>query len=76
MKDDLRAELDHDDHERVRVPLKPRRKPRGKNWLAWQIALGIVVGGCTLWILDVAANYILAKVLMGQLQLMLPGVGR
>lgn len=77
MKDDLRAEPDLDldlDDDRVYRPAP--RKTRSANWLAWQIALGIIVGGCVLWTLDLAASLVASKFMLGQLQIGVPGFSR
>ncbi|WP_213879290.1 hypothetical protein [Pseudomonas sp. dw_358] len=83
MKDNLRADLDHEldldlDDERGYQPTQRGawRKPRSANWLAWQIALGIVVGGSVLWIVGATASYVAAKFMLGQLQIGVPGLNR
>lgn len=63
----MRAERDEDD-------LRPLRTSRAKpeRRLAYEIALGIVIGGVTLWLLNAAAVWLTARLLLGQLQLHLP----
>lgn len=75
MKDnDLRADTDdQDDFDTYRAG--PRQKPRGPNWLAHQVALGIVMGGCVLWVLQAIANFIQAKMILHQMQVILPSLG-
>jgi hypothetical protein len=79
--DDLRIgtddlDLDHlDDFDAPRRGV-PKQKPRGKNWLAYQIALGIILGGCALWLMGAVASFVAAKVLLGQLQVTFPGFGK
>lgn len=79
MKDTLRADLDLDldlDDDRVYPPAArgAYRKPRSANWLAWQIALGIVVGGSILWVLGATVSFVVAKFMLGQLQIGVPGL--
>jgi hypothetical protein len=66
--------LGRDDFDR-----QPRRlsgKPRSVNWLAYQIALGIILGGCTLWVLGAVAEFVVAKFVLSQIQVSFPGFGR
>ncbi|WPO97704.1 hypothetical protein SFA35_13635 [Pseudomonas sp. HR96] len=81
MKDQLRAEPDRDldlDHLDLHDDrgLRPglRHKPRSANWLAWQIALGIVVGGSALWVLGALVSLVTAKLMLGDLQISVPGL--
>ncbi|WP_407316135.1 hypothetical protein [Pseudomonas sp. nanlin1] len=70
MNDDLRAEPDLDQP----AVFKPRRKPRSKNWLAYQIALGIILGGSVLWTLATLISFAAARLLLGQWQVTVPGL--
>ncbi|MGZ0701765.1 hypothetical protein [Pseudomonas sp. L5B5] len=60
--DDLRAE--RDDPE----PYLPHSQKRGKN-LVLQIALGVFLGGLALWLVQLAATSLLAKLMLGSLTL-------
>jgi hypothetical protein len=61
----MRAERDEDD---IRLP---RAKPQRR--LAYEIALGILLGGVGLWLLQALTGLIAAKLLLQQIQLHLPG---
>jgi hypothetical protein len=61
----MRAERDEDDIRPQRA--KPQRR------LAYEIALGILLGGVGLWLLQLLAGLIAAKLMLGQIQLHLPG---
>lgn len=82
MKDQLRADPDRDldiDHAldlRDDRDYRPsaRQKPRSANWLAWQIALGIVIGGSALWVLGALVSLVSARLMLGTLQISVPGL--
>ncbi len=61
----MRAERDEDD---IRAP---RAKPQRR--LAYEIALGIILGGSGLWLLQVLTSLIAAKFMLQQIQMHLPG---
>lgn len=61
----MRAERDEDD---IRPP---RAKPQRR--LAYEIALGIILGGAGLWLLLMLIWLIAAKFMLQQLQFQLPG---
>lgn len=72
MKDDeLKPDLDDLDTF-VRRP----QASRSKNWLAYQIALGIIIGGSVLACLDAITSFVAAKLLMHQVQVQLPFLSR
>jgi len=67
----MRAERDEDD-------LRPLRTQRGtqhktERRLAYEIALGIIFGGVGLWLLNAGAVWLMAKFMLQNLQLQLPG---
>jgi hypothetical protein len=62
----MRAERDED---QLRLP---RNKPTQRR-LAYEIALGIILGGAGLWLLHALTGLIAAKLLLQQIQLHLPG---
>lgn len=49
---------------------------RSKNWLAYQIALGIIIGGSALACLDAVTSFFAAKLLMHQVQVQFPFLNR
>lgn len=55
MEDDLRAVMDDDAPSR-----RYTSHQRSGNWLAKQIALGIIMGGCALWVLDLLIKVLAA----------------
>jgi hypothetical protein len=61
----MRAERDED---QIRPP---RSKPQRR--LAYEIALGIILGGSGLWLLHLLSGLIAAKFMLQQIQLHLPG---
>lgn len=62
----MRAERDEDDF----APSKAR-KPQERR-LAYEIALGIVIGGCVLGVIELLANMLTAAVFMQQIKVTLP----
>lgn len=61
----MRAERDEDDIRPQRA--KPQRR------LAYEIALGIILGGVGLWLLQLLTGLIAAKLMLQQFQFHLPG---
>ena len=61
--------------ERDEYDTRPQRAPRGKpeRRLAYEIALGIILGGVGLWLLNAGALWLMAKFMLQNLQLQLPG---
>ncbi len=61
--------------ERDEYDTRPQRTPRGKpeRRLAYEIALGIILGGVGLWLLNAGALWLMAKFMLQGLQLHLPG---
>ncbi|ROM91108.1 hypothetical protein [Pseudomonas brassicacearum] len=59
--DDLRADRDEDlDH------FVPRnQKTKRSSGLVWQVALGVFLGGLALWLVQLAATSLYAKLLLG-----------
>lgn len=64
----MRAERDEDDIRPLRTQ---RNKPERR--LAYEIALGIILGGVGLWLLNAGAVWLMAKFMLQNLQLQLPG---
>ncbi len=64
----MRAERDEYDTRQQRAP---RGKPERR--LAYEIALGIILGGVGLWLLNAGALWLMAKFMLQGLQLHLPG---
>lgn len=62
----MRAERDEDDFALSKV-----RKPQERR-LAYEIALGIVIGGSALSILGAIASLIIMKLMMSQITLQVP----
>ena len=62
----MRAERDEDEYIKRRAA---KKEPR----LAYEIALGIIIGGVVLWTMDAVATLITAKIMIGQLQIHFPG---
>ncbi|ERO61111.1 hypothetical protein [Pseudomonas piscis] len=58
--DDLRAERDDPEH------YLPRSQKREKS-LVLQIALGVFLGGLALWLVQLAANALMARLMLGTL---------
>ncbi len=58
--DDLRAERDDPEH------YLPHSQKRGKS-LVLQIALGVFLGGLALWLVQLAASSLMAKLMLGSL---------
>lgn len=67
----MRAERDEDDLRPRRTPRSPQHKAERR--LAYEIALGIILGGAGLWLLNAAALWLTAKLMLQGLQLQLPG---
>lgn len=61
----MRAERDEHDIRPQRA--KPQRR------LAYEIALGIILGGVGLWLLQLLTGLIAAKLMLQQFQFHLPG---
>ena len=61
--------------ERDEYDTRPQRTQRGKpeRRLAYEIALGIILGGVGLWLLNAGALWLMAKFMLQNLQLQLPG---
>lgn len=61
--------------ERDEYDTRPQRTSRGKpeRRLAYEIALGIILGGVGLWLLNAGALWLMAKFMLQGLQLHLPG---
>ncbi len=61
--------------ERDEYDTRPQRTKRGKpeRRLAYEIALGIILGGVGLWLLNAGALWLMAKFMLQGLQLHLPG---
>ncbi|TVT79098.1 hypothetical protein [Pseudomonas sp. H3(2019)] len=58
--DDLRADRDEDlDH------FVPRPQSKRSSGLVWQVALGVFLGGLALWLVQLAATSLYAKLLLG-----------
>lgn len=65
MEPPMRAERDEDE-----IAIRPRKEePR----LAYEIALGIIIGGAVLWTMGEVASFIEAKLMMQQLQIRFGG---
>lgn len=60
---DLRADRDELDHFTPRAPQAKRQKN-----LVLQVALGVFLGGLALWLVQLGATAIMAKLAMGTLQ--------
>jgi len=60
---DLRADRDELDHFTPRAPQAKRQKI-----LVLQVALGVFLGGLALWLVQLGATAIMAKLAMGTLQ--------
>ncbi|BDB20934.1 hypothetical protein cym2001_42990 [Pseudomonas sp. CYM-20-01] len=60
---DLRADRDELDHFTPRAPQVKRQKS-----LVLQVALGVFLGGLALWLVQLGATAIMAKLAMGTLQ--------
>ena len=58
--DDLRADRDDLDDYIPRAPVK-----RGNGSLVMQVAAGVFLGGLALWLVQLAATALYAKLLMG-----------
>jgi hypothetical protein len=60
MKNDhLRADRDEIDS------FTPRTQAKRGNGLVWQIALGVFLGGLALWLVQLAATSLAAKLMLG-----------
>ena len=60
---DLHADRDELDHFTPRAPQSKRQKS-----LVLQVALGVFLGGLALWLVQLGATAIMAKLAMGTLQ--------
>ncbi|OIN52406.1 hypothetical protein BLL37_05140 [Pseudomonas azotoformans] len=60
---DLRADRDELDHFTPRAPHVKRQKS-----LVLQVALGVFLGGLALWLVQLGATALMAKLAMGTLQ--------
>ena len=60
---DLRADRDELDHFTPRTPQAKRQKS-----LVLQVALGVFIGGLALWLVQLGATALMAKLAMGTLQ--------
>jgi len=60
---DLRADRDELDHFTPRPPQAKRQKS-----LVLQVALGVFLGGLALWLVQLGATALMAKLAMGTLQ--------
>lgn len=69
MRDELKAEIDDLEEQR---PYRSPRKARSENWLAYQVALGIIIGGSVLSLVQQIGDFILAKTILHQVQIALP----
>lgn len=67
----MRAERDEDDLRPLRTSRGPQHKAERR--LAYEIALGIILGGIGLWLLNAGAVWLMAKFMLQNLQLQLPG---
>jgi hypothetical protein len=67
MKDEIRAEIDPEDEIEA---YRPARKQRSDYWLAYQIAIGIVIGGCVLSALETIGQMIAVKLALNHLQIL------
>ena len=67
----MRAERDEDDLRPLRTSRGPQHKSERR--LAYEIALGIILGGVGLWLLNTGAVWLMAKFMLQNLQLQLPG---
>ena len=59
--DNLRADRDEMDS------FIPRTQAKRSSGLVWQIALGVFLGGMALWLVQLAATAIAAKLMLGTL---------
>lgn len=59
--DNLRADRDELDS------FIPRTQAKRNSGLVWQIALGVFLGGMALWLVQLAATAIAAKLMLGTL---------
>jgi len=57
--DDLRADRDDLDD------FIPRNQPKRSTGLVWQIAAGVFLGGLALWLVQLAATSLAAKLMLG-----------
>ena len=62
-EDELRADRDPLDD------FVQRPKAKGKNWLAYQIALGIIIGGTVLMAIEALGSLLMAKAVLSSLHL-------
>ena len=60
---DLRADRDELDHFTPRAP-----QPKRQKSLVLQVALGVFLGGLALWLVQLGASALIAKLAMGTLQ--------
>jgi hypothetical protein len=67
----MRAERDEDDLRPLRTQRGPQHKTERR--LAYEIALGIILGGAGLWLLNAGTVWLMAKFMLQNLQLQLPG---
>ena len=67
----MRAERDEDDLRPLRTSRGPQHKSERR--LAYEIALGIILGGVGLWLLNAGVVWLMAKFMLQNLQLQLPG---
>ncbi len=67
----MRAERDEDDLRPLRTQRGPQHKTERR--LAYEIALGIILGGVGLWLLNAGVVWLMAKFMLQNLQLQLPG---
>ncbi|WP_301151016.1 hypothetical protein [Metapseudomonas otitidis] len=63
----MKAERDEDDFPRNRGARKVQERR-----LAYEIALGIIIGGLVLGVVNDIHDYVMAKVMMGQIQIQIP----
>lgn len=59
--DDLRADRDELDY------FVPRTKSKRGTGLVWQVALGVFLGGLALWLVQLAATSLYARLMLGTL---------
>ena len=67
----MRAERDEDDLRPLRTQRGPQHKTERR--LAYEIALDIILGGVGLWLLNAGVVWLMAKFMLQNLQLQLPG---
>jgi hypothetical protein len=57
--DNLHADRDELDH------FAPRSQAKRGNGLVWQVALGVFLGGLALWLVQLVATSLYAKLMLG-----------